>query len=100
MYLLFAFVALPTIFCMLVWVVVTVRRLCFPARPVRYRARPVLLRRHEQAVGEVVPVGVREIRENQRRAQAEHPYVRYYYTGGYSHGVPAAWLDDLWQRRN
>lgn len=100
MYLLFALVAVPTLLCMLLWVGIAAYRICHPERPAPFVRDPVVLRRQEAMAGEPVLVGVREIREDQRRAQEDQRYIRYYYTGGYSHGVPAAWIEELWRRRN
>lgn len=99
MYIFLALIAIPTVLGMFAWALTVVYRLCFPARRPAYRVTPVLVRRWAE-VGEEVPVGVREIRENQRRVLAEQDYVRYSYTGGISRGLPAAWVEDLQHRRN
>ena len=99
MYVFLLFIAVPILLCMCAWVVLTVHRICFAPRQVTYRADRVLIRRQAE-VHEVVPVGVREIRENQRRVQQEQPSVRYSYSEGYSQGVPSVWIEEIWRRRN
>ncbi len=103
MHLYFTLVAIPAVCCMIAWVVVTVRRLCVPERaPYRYHAQPLVLQPCEAGMPEraPMPVGVREIREHQRRMLQEQHYVRYCYEDGFSRGLPAAWSEELWRRRN
>jgi hypothetical protein len=100
-YITFAIFAVPTLFCMLTWVVVTVYRLYSPERPLPFELDPVFIRERAAAAGESLPVGAREIREDQRRylgRQARTPY--HYYAAFGSEGLPPAWKEDLWLRRN
>jgi hypothetical protein len=100
LYALFALVAIPIFFFMLTWVVVTALRICFPEKPIpldrdiRYRS---LLQPRIPA--EVLSVGLREIREEQRRYLQEQP-GGYVYDEGDSEGLPECWQQDLWMRRN
>ena len=100
MYLVFALIAVLTLFFMLAWVIVTVSRLCFPEKPLPLDRDPVMIRHRAMASGESVPVGVREIREDQQRYRVAHRLVPYVYLEGGSDGFPAAWREDLWRRRN
>ena len=100
MYFFLALVAIPIVFCMLAWALVTVHRLCLPHRSFRYRAEPLLLRPRGTVVRMPVAVGVREIREHQRRVLEAQPAIHYSYGNGLSHGVPECWIEDLRQRCN
>ena len=95
MILLFTLVALPVLFFMLVWVAVTAYRLFRPAQPYPLEQEPFFVR--QQAQGETVSIGAREIREDQRRARRREAY---HYTEGDSDGFPLHWHSDLWLRRN
>lgn len=98
MLLVFTLVFIPILCCMLVWAAVTAYRLLRPEEVEAFIEDPALLHLEAFEVQAPVPVGVREIREDQRRAR--HLHIRYYYTQGYSHGLPDLWLDQLWDRRN
>lgn len=91
-------VAVPTLFVLITWVVATAYRIYFPEKVLPIEEEMLTIGRRPAPVREPALVGVREIREEQRRMQEGH--IRYYYTSGYSHGVPAAWIEELWQRRN
>lgn len=98
--LIFLLVAVPVAFCMLTWVVATIYRLYFPetsigSAPARIVRLPPRLRPTNMAEA----VGVREIKENQRR-QFGSSVARYSYANGFSNGVPNDWVDDVWRRRN
>lgn len=96
MHVLFLLVVAPLFFFLLTWVVATVYRLYFPERPLPLGASAVQVRRR-RAAGEEVPVGVREIREDQRREERPVPYR---YAGFPSGQLPDDWEKDLHQRRN
>lgn len=91
--------AVPVLFIVVTWSLVTMYRICFPeeAAPIEYD--PVFVRRRAAAMGTSVPVGAREIREDQRVHQRQHT-TEYLYETGLSDGFPEAWRDDLWLRRN
>jgi hypothetical protein len=101
MLLLLATLVGPIVFFLLTWVVATVYRLYFPERPLPFERSPIVLRERATAQGENVPVGVREIREDQRRnrrqKEAQAPYQ--YHAWGET-GIPDEWHEDLWRRRN
>lgn len=97
----FAVVAMPVLFFALVWVAVTAYRLLYPEKPLPFERDPIIVRRQAAASGEEVPVGVREIREDQQHLQSIHSRTTpYSYLYGVSDGFPEYWADDLWQRRN
>jgi hypothetical protein len=97
MHLLFLFIVAPLFFFLLTWVVATVYRLYFPEQPLPLRARAVQVRRRRASAGEDVPVGVREIREDQR---SEDEPVPYRYAGFPTGRLPEDWARDLHERRN
>ncbi len=92
----------PILFFLLTWVVATVYRLYFPEHPLPFEEDPVVLREEATSRGNSIPVGVREIRADQRRKRRQGvPHMPdYHYAWGGSDGFPEAWRDDLWQRRN
>lgn len=95
-FIIFAAVVVPSIFFMLTWVLTASYRICFPEEPLPFRKDPVAVRHQAVEQGESVPVGVREIREDQR----QHAGALYHYAGGDSIGLPLPWKKDLWLRRN
>ncbi len=99
-YLVILLVAVPVFLFLLTWAVVTACRLLAPERPQPFERDPVAVRQQAAARGEHVPVGVREIREDQRLVYGEHARARYHYAGGASAGLPPIWMEDLWRRRN
>jgi hypothetical protein len=102
MLLLFATIVGPIFFFLLAWVVATVYRLYFPERPLPFEKDPIVVRERATASGRSLPVGVREIRADQRRRNRQHePQVEYEYrpwSGPES--FPEEWREDLWLRRN
>ena len=99
-YFAFAAVAVPVLFFMLTWAVVTAYRLLFPEEPRPVQKDPVVIRKIATAKGSHVPVGAREIREDQRHYLSEHPPASYTYIYGESDGFPQKWDEDLSLRRN
>ena len=97
---LFVVIAVPVLFFMLTWAVVTVYRLVFAEAPVVSEHDPVVVRQNATTEGEYVPVGAREIREDRRYYLRVHPPAPYLYLHGESEGVPEIWTEDLWRRRN
>ncbi|MEM1127119.1 MAG: hypothetical protein AAGI71_10740 [Bacteroidota bacterium] len=100
MYITFALLVAPILFFMVTWAVVTVYRLYFPEEPLPYDQDPTMLRRRATLQGHSVPVGVREIREDQRLRQHTVVPASYHYACDGSCGLPEAWVNDLWERRN
>lgn len=101
MLLLLALLLGPILFFMITWVIATVYRLYFPERSLPFERDPVVIRERATAKGESVPVGVREIRADQRRARRQGTrQSTYTYAWGGSDGFPEAWHENLWQRRN
>lgn len=98
--LIFLLVAVPIAFCMMTWVVATVYRLYFPEQTIMHEPdRPMQFAPRLRPLDTVVAVGVREIKENQRR-QFSSSASHYSFSNGYSNGVPTDWVDDVWRRRN
>ena len=99
-YFAFAAIAVPVLFFMLTWAAVTAYRLIFPEEPLPLQKDPVVVRQVATARGESVPVGAREIREDQRQYLSEHPPASYTYAYGESEGFPEKWRADLLRRQN
>jgi len=100
-YLILAIIAAPLLFFVLTWTVVTAYRVFFPEQPLPFEKDPIVVREQQAAAGARVPVGVREIREDQRAYRVQYlDRVPYHYEEGHSVGVPQAWLDDVELRRN
>lgn len=101
MQLVFVFVAILIFFCMFTWVAVTIYRICFPEKPLPIERDPVMQRHHARLSGTMIPVGARDISEEQRAYVMEqmraHGTV---YLPAYPEGLPQAWEEDLQMRRN
>lgn len=98
--LIFLFAAIPILFCMITWVIATAYRLYFPEKPLPLEKELGFVMRIEPSTSELaVPIGVREIKEDERRRRLSES-VNYQFTNGISNGVPSDWLDEVWQRRN
>ena len=95
-----AAVTVPVLFFMLTWAVVTAYRLLFPEVRRPPKKNPVVVRKIITARGTHVPVGTREIREDQRHYYTEHPPAHYTYAYGESDGFPEKWDEDLLRRQN
>jgi hypothetical protein len=102
MLLFFAAIVGPILVFLLTWVVATVYRLYFPEEVASFDKDPVMLRERARQEGRALPVGVREIRADQRRQRRlERAHNRaYHYAWGGSDGFPESWRENLWQRRN
>ncbi len=97
---LFAIIAVPILFFMLTWVVVTACRIFFPEKPLLVDRDAALFRRHATQEGASIPVGIREIREDQRYLNHDAPQSTYHFAHGDSEGLPLCWFEDLHGRRN
>lgn len=99
--LIFLIVAIPILFCMITWVAATAYRLYFPEKPLPLERELAFISRLDSAPKSdlPVPIGVRQIKENERRRRSVRA-ERYDFDRGISNGLPSDWLDDLWQRRN
>ncbi|GAB5518494.1 MAG: hypothetical protein RhofKO_07450 [Rhodothermales bacterium] len=95
-----AMVAVPILFFMLTWVLVTAYRLLKPEEPLPYEYDAAFLRQQASQAGYSMPVGVREIREDQRHARRMTYQQEYEYHGTPTALLPEAWREDLWRRRN
>ncbi|GIV57614.1 MAG: hypothetical protein D6746_02070 [Bacteroidetes bacterium] len=90
-------VAVPVLFFMIAWVIVTAWRILHPEEPRPFAEEPVAVRRRARARGVPVPVGARDIRDDQRFRDDDPPY---HFSPAGSDGFPMAWREDLWIRRN
>ncbi len=100
-YLILALIAAPLLFFMLTWTAITAYRILFPEQPLPFEHDPIVVRKKKTAAGDLVPVGVREIREDQKEYRVQYlDKVPYHYEDGHSIGVPQAWLDDIEMRKN
>ncbi len=97
---LFAIIAVPILFFMLTWVVVTACRIFFPEKPEVTEHTASIMRRQAAQEGVSIPVGVREIREDQRHHLIHGSDSSYSYSHGDSEGLPISWFEDLEDRRN
>ena len=100
----FFVMALPLLIFASIWAIVTSLRICFPERPLPLFGEDPAAKalRMKLPQGEVVRVGVRQIRENHRREVLHHGEVDYTYDPilGYTDRFPDAWVEDLVLRRN
>jgi len=90
----------PILVFLVIWAAAAAYRLYFPERAVPFAQSDTVWRAEATAEGEYVPVGVREIRARQRRERRQEDVTIYNYAWGASKGVPEAWKEDLWHRRN
>lgn len=90
----------PVLFLLLLWVGATVYRLYHPEHPLPFEEDPVVKRERATAEGTPIPVGVREIRADQRRTYRQSDTGEYHYAWGGSDGIPESWHQQLWNRRN
>jgi hypothetical protein len=97
---LFAIIAVPILFFMLTWVVVTACRIFFPEKPQVIERDGVLLRQQASDEGISIPVGAREIKEDQRHLFRSIAEANYHYERGDSEGLPVSWFEELHNRRN
>lgn len=95
----FVVAALPALIFMAIWTAVTAFRILFPERALPLGRNGLAERQAARTRGGAQEVGFREIREDVRMHTRElsrsHDLV-----GCGSHGIPEAWLDDLYRRRN
>jgi hypothetical protein len=92
-------IAVATLFIVVAWSAGTVYRLYFPEAPAPGATDPAASTTFH-FLPRRIPVGARDIREEQRRVLTVRNHIRYAYTDGYSRGVPDVWLEDLHVRRN
>lgn len=97
---LFFLIVGPVLVFLLIWTAATAYRICYPEHSLPLKMDSVLEPAQRRAEGSSVPVGVRDIRANQRRERQEEDVTIYNYVGGAGDGVPESWREDLWQRRN
>ena len=96
----FLLVFSPTLVVVFSWFAVSAYRLYQPERTLSIEDDSQYIRQILLRSGKVLPVGVHEIFEDERRRQLERPPIRYEYHDTMSNGLPEEWQHDLWQRRN
>lgn len=99
-YALLAIVAVPILFFMVTWVVVTAGKILFPPNEAELERDPGRVRHIATKQGYSIPVGVREIREDQRYFTEQIEHTTYHYEYGDSEGFPMVWYEELVNRRN
>lgn len=91
----------PILVFLLIWAGAAAYRLYFPERPLPFeKEHSGRWTRSMTDSDGGVPVGVRDIREQQRRERRQEDVTIYNYAWGASKGVPESWKEELWQRRN
>jgi len=90
----------PILVFLMIWAGAAVYRLYYPEYPLPFGDDDVVKRAEAPSQGERIPVGVREIRADQRRERRQENVTIYNYAWGASEGVPESWKEDLWKRRN
>lgn len=96
----FAAVGVVLLACLLTWTVIISLRIWERDDPVALKRESVLVRREAAEAGLVVPVGAREIREDQQFGEDPQSLLSYEFGSMGSSGIPGAWHEDLWIRRN
>lgn len=96
----FAAIGVVLLACLLTWTIVVSLKLWETDDPVSLRRESVLVRREAARAGLVMPVGAREIREDQQYGEESRVLLMYDFGPVGSSGIPSAWFDDLWLRRN
>lgn len=97
---LFAIVVVPILFFMMTWFVVTACKIFMPSNLPTQKPDPGQRRRRATREGYSVPVGAREIREDQRFLSNRLNDATYHYEHGDSEGLPLTWFEELVNRRN
>ncbi len=97
---LFVAIGVVLLACLLTWTVVVSLKLWETDTPDAYIRESVIVRREAARAGLVLPVGVREIREDQEYGDESRLASTYEYDPFGPTGVPTSWLDDVWLRRN
>ena len=100
LYALLAIVAVPILFFMITWVAVTACKILFPPKESDVEQDPGRIRHIATKQGYSIPVGVREIREDQRYFTEQIKQTTYHYEQGDSEGLPMNWYEELANRRN
>ena len=97
---LFAIVVVPILFFMITWVAITACRLLFPPEHEEVVEDPGKIRYIATQEGYSIPVGVREIKEDQRFYSDKLAHTTYHYEYGDSEGLPLSWFEEIVNRRN
>jgi hypothetical protein len=97
--LIFVLIGVPVVFCVLTYLVATAYRIYVPEKltPID---EPVELLSRREARTERVLVGIREIKEDQRRLSTIRATSSYTFSNGLSSGLPSDWIEEVRRRRN
>ena len=96
----FAAIGVVLLACLLTWTIIISLKIWQTEDPVSMKRESVLVRREAARAGLVMPVGAREIREDQEYGEESRVLLMYDYGPFGSSGIPPGWFDDLWIRRN
>lgn len=97
MHVIFIAAVLPPLIVIMAWAAITAIRICIPERRTPSVQHRIWIRQQMEEARESTPVGVSEIRENQRRLLRK---VQQAYSLSGARRVVDIWADDLWTRRN
>lgn len=97
---LFAVLGVSLVVGLLAWAIVTGFRIWGDENGVALERHAVVIRRQVARTGVSVPVGAREIRQDQEFGDSYKTLFDYELGPDGSTGVPPSWFTDLWMRRN
>jgi len=100
MIVLFAVLGLSLVVGLLAWAIVTGLRIWGDEEEVALDRHAVVVRRQAARAGASVPVGAREILQDQEYGDSCKALFDYELGPDGSTGVPPSWFTDLWMRRN
>ncbi|MBT8401253.1 MAG: hypothetical protein KJO98_12305 [Rhodothermia bacterium] len=100
MLVLFAVLGVSLVVALLAWAIVTGFRIWGSDQEVALDRHAVVIRRQAARAGASVPVGAREIRQDQEFGDSYKTLFEYELGPDGSSGVPPSWFTDLWMRRN
>ena len=102
----FAAVGVALLACLLIWTIIISLNIWETDDPGALERESVHVRRQAARAGLTMPVGAREIHEDQQYGEETRLLLTYDFGtsessgSSRSSGVPSAWVDDLWIRRN
>lgn len=100
-FMIFVMMVIPIAFFMIVWTIGVAYRLLAVEEPNPTPNDVAVLRKRMAEEGMGVPVGIREIREDQRCLDAfGDSSEEYVYEGLPRYSLPHCWIENLEQRRN
>ncbi len=100
MVIVFAVLGVALVVGLLAWAIVTGFKIWGVEEEAESQRLAMALRQELARAGSSVPVGAREIRQDQEHAESFQSLLTYERWPDGSTGVPPAWFNDLWMRRN